>query len=82
MNEGEFYKVLTEIFCEVFQRSDILIKDSLWPDDLDEYDSLMRLDIIIAAEQRLGIKLSSHEVDRTDSVFNLITILSDHCRRT
>ncbi len=75
MNEDEVYRVLDEIFKDVFFRDDIVLSPQLTAQDVDGWDSFKQIEIIIGVEQRFGIKLRSREVDNLQSVGGLATLI-------
>lgn len=53
---------LNEIFCEVFDDDDIEISPEMTADDVDGWDSLSHVNLIVTIETRFGIKFSQKEL--------------------
>jgi len=53
---------LNEIFCEVFDDNDIEISPEMTADDVDGWDSLSHVNLIVTIEIRFGIKFSQKEL--------------------
>ncbi|HEV8198675.1 MAG TPA: acyl carrier protein [Candidatus Polarisedimenticolia bacterium] len=51
-----------EVFRDVFGDPDIEIRDAMTADDVDGWDSLMHINLIVAIERRFGIKLATAEI--------------------
>ena len=66
MKECEAYGFLTEVFREVFMRDDIVLRSELTASDVDGWDSFKQIEIILATEERFGIKISTKELDRLE----------------
>ena len=56
MNEMEILQALTQVFHDVFDDDDIVLTPETTADDIDGWDSQTHVLLIVAAEQRFGIK--------------------------
>jgi acyl carrier protein len=70
-SEGEIYAVLTEIFREVFLCDDLVLTSQLTAQDVPDWDSHRHIEILLAVEERYGIRFSSKELDSLTSVGDL-----------
>ena len=59
---------LTEIFRDIFDDDSIVLFDEMAAKDLDDWDSLAHIQIIVAAEQAFGVKYSTDEIKNTANV--------------
>jgi acyl carrier protein len=75
MNEPEVYGFLTDVFREVFMRDDIVLRPELTASDVAGWDSFRQIEIILATQERLGIKLSTKELDRLERVGDLVELI-------
>jgi acyl carrier protein len=64
--------VLTEIFREAFMRDDLELSPGTSSADVEGWDSFKQIEIIVAAEERFCIKLSSRELDSLQNVGDLV----------
>jgi acyl carrier protein len=71
---------LTKIFRDVFERDDLVLKPTDTAADIEGWDSLKQVEIIIAAQERFGIKLNSREVDALANVGDLAAVIARHLR--
>ena len=53
---------LQEVFRDVFDDATIVLRDEMTANDIDGWDSLMHINLIIAVEKRLGVKFAIAEV--------------------
>lgn len=55
---------VTEILQDVFDDPSMEVTDELTADDVERWDSLEHINIIIATENRFGIKFTTAEMSR------------------
>jgi acyl carrier protein len=55
---------LQKIFCDVFDDPGITLRDDMTARDVDGWDSLAHINLIIAVERGLGIKFATAEISR------------------
>jgi acyl carrier protein len=75
MRDDKAVYELTEIFREVFLRDDLVLKPDFTAKDIDGWDSFKHIEIIIAVEERFGIKMTTRELDNLRSVGDLINVI-------
>lgn len=66
---------LTEVFRDVFDDDEIEIWDEMSAADLDEWDSLMHISLVVATEKEFGLKLNVVEVSQLENVGGMIELL-------
>lgn len=76
LSEAEIYSGLTEIFNDVFMRDDMELKPELTAKDVKGWDSFKQIEIIMAAEERFGVKFSTRELDGLQNVGDLVRVLT------
>lgn len=55
---------LQEIFREIFDDPSLVLTDSMTAADVDGWDSVTHIDLLIAVERALGIKFATAEMSR------------------
>jgi acyl carrier protein len=75
MKDADIWNTLREIFADVFSRDDILLSPELTAGDVAGWDSFKQIEIIIASEQRFGVKFRSAEIDKLTCVGDLFTLI-------
>ncbi len=75
MTEASLYEALSEIFRDVFMR-DVELRPELTARDVPGWDSFKQIEIIVALEERYGIKFHTRELDSLHTVGDLVRVLS------
>ena len=73
--EAESIAALTEIFHDVFMRDDLVLTAELNAKDVAGWDSFKQIEIIMATEERFGIKMSTREIDSLQNVGDLVRVV-------
>lgn len=68
-------EALNAVFREVFGRDDLVVDRSTTAADVDGWDSLKHIDLIVAVEDRFGIRFKTAEVARLGDVGGLIDLV-------
>jgi acyl carrier protein len=63
---------LNEIFCEVFDDEDLAIAPAMTANDVDGWDSLSHVNLIVAIEGRFNIRFSQKELLTFKNVGDLL----------
>jgi acyl carrier protein len=66
---------LNRVFQEVFDDDTIHIFDQMTAKDLEEWDSLMHIILVVATEKEFGLRLNAAEVGQLDNVGAMIDLL-------
>jgi len=72
----DLYPRLTTVFANVFDDDDIVITPELTANDVDEWDSLKHIRLIIAIEQEFGLKFATSEVNDFKNVGELVDVIA------
>ncbi len=73
--EAEIYRALGEVFADVFMRDDITLTPSLTAKDVKGWDSFKQIEIIMASEEKWGIKFNTRELDALRCVGDLAKMI-------
>lgn len=74
MNEPEIQQKLTETFREVFDDDSIVLRPDLTAKDIDGWDSLTHVRLMLSIERTLGIRFSSLEITGLKTVGDLMRL--------
>lgn len=77
MERQEIYAKVTEIFKDVLDLEDIELTDETTADDVEEWDSLTHIQLVVAIEKAFGIKFTSGEILRWKNVGEMIDCISE-----
>jgi acyl carrier protein len=75
MTESEIFSRLTDIFHDVFDDDDIELTPDMTAEDVDEWDSLSHIRLIVAAEREFGVSFSSAEVANLENVGQFVALI-------
>jgi acyl carrier protein len=68
---------LQAVFRDVFEDDDIVIFDEMTAADLDEWDSITHITLVIAVEQAFSVRLNASEIGELENVGAMIRLLSE-----
>ncbi len=69
---------LQEIFRDVFDEPTLAITAATTPDDLEEWDSVAHVKLVLAVEEAFGIRLATAEVSEIRSVGDFLRAIDRH----
>ncbi len=72
MNREEVYAKLNEIFEDVFDDEDIVVSDNTTADDIEDWDSLEHINLVVEIENQFGIKFNMGEVNSFKNVGEMV----------
>ena len=75
MDEDQIYTRLTEIFADVFDEDSIKLTPKLSAKDVDGWDSLAHIRLILTIEKAFKIKFSTSEVGKLENVGDLVALI-------
>jgi acyl carrier protein len=75
MDEPQIYQRLTEIFQEIFDEDSIEVTPKLSADDVDGWDSLTHIRLILTIEKVFKIKFSTSEIGKLENVGDLVALI-------
>ena len=68
MERKEILSQLSEIFSDVLDLEDVELTDATSADDIEEWDSLSHIQLIVATEKHFGVKFTSLEIMKWNNV--------------
>ncbi len=76
MTREKAYEVLNEIFREVFDDETLTVGPATTAEDIEDWDSLEHINLVVAVEKKFGVKFNIGEVNGMNNVGEMIeTIL-------
>jgi acyl carrier protein len=75
MDETQIYARLTEVFEDVFDEDSIVITPELSAKDVDGWDSLTHIRLMLTVEKAFKIKFSTSEVGKLENVGDLVKLI-------
>jgi acyl carrier protein len=77
MDEPQIYSRLTDIFDDVFDTDSLVITPELTAKDVDGWDSLTHIRLILTIEKAFKIKFSTSEIGRLEKVEDLVKLIAE-----
>jgi acyl carrier protein len=68
MQQTEIYEKLTTIFRDVFDEDDLSLTPATTADDVDGWDSLTHIRLVLAVSKAFGVKFSASEIGNLKNV--------------
>ncbi len=75
MTREEVYEKLNGVFRDVFDDEDITVNDATTADDIEDWDSLEHINLVVAVEKCFGIKFTMGEVTGMKNVGEMADII-------
>jgi acyl carrier protein len=75
MDEPQIYGRLTQIFAEVFDEDSIRVTAELSAKDVEGWDSLTHIRLLLTIEKAFKFKFSTSEIGRLQNVGDLVALI-------
>lgn len=75
MKREMIYSRLNDVFRDVFDDINIVVSESTTSKDIENWDSLEHINLIVAVEQEFGIKFNMSEVINMSNVGDMVDII-------
>ncbi len=77
MSEEEIYERLNNVFRDVFDDDEIVVNANTTANDIEDWDSLEHINLIVSVEQEFGMKFNMNEVTTMKNVGDMVNIISE-----
>ena len=74
MSRQEIFKEVQKIFQTVFDDDELQIQDETNSDDIEDWDSLAHVTLIVAMEKEFGLRLKAAEIGKLSNVGAMIDL--------
>ncbi|MAF95811.1 MAG: acyl carrier protein [Rhodospirillaceae bacterium] len=75
--DTDIYSDLTEIFRQIFDRDDVTVGPETSAEDIAEWDSFNNINIVVATEERFGIRFNTAEVEAMQNAGDLARLVAE-----
>lgn len=75
MTRQEAFEKVTEIFRDVFDDEELVIVDETNSDDIEDWDSLEHITLIVAMEKEFNMKFDIKEVNKLKNVGEMVDLI-------
>jgi acyl carrier protein len=82
MSDTAVHDKLQGIFRAVFEDPRLEIRDTMTADDVDRWDSLTHITLVMDVEKAFGVRFRNAEVARLQNVGDLKALIAKHLPRS
>jgi acyl carrier protein len=75
MDDAQIYSRLVEIFADVFDDPSIQLTPGLSAKDVDGWDSLTHIRLILTIERAFKVKFTTSEIGKLENVASLVALI-------
>ena len=75
MTREQVYAELNEVFQDVFDDESITVNDETTANDIEDWDSLEHINLVVAVEKQFNIKFTMGEVNGMKNVGEMVDII-------
>ena len=75
MSRNDIYQKLAPVFHEVFDNDNIILSDGISAEDIDEWDSLSHIRLVVAVEEAFLIRFDSSEIVDLENVGQFVDLI-------
>jgi acyl carrier protein len=76
MNASDVRPQLTSIFRDVFDDPELELRDQMTAADVEEWDSLSHIRLIVSVEQAFNIQFSMAEIEELKNVGEFVSLIT------
>ena len=73
--DKEIYDRLNNVFRDIFDDNSIVVTPETTSNDIEDWDSLEHINLIVAVEQEFGMKFNMNEVTTMKNVGEMVEII-------
>ncbi|KSV58817.1 acyl carrier protein [Acetivibrio ethanolgignens] len=77
MTQEKIYEALNEVFRDVFDDEDITVTAETTANDIEDWDSLEHINLVVAVEQYFQMKFTMGEVTSMKNVGEMVAIIQE-----
>jgi acyl carrier protein len=81
MTRESIYERVNSVFRDVFDDESITVNDGTTADDIEDWDSLEHINLVVAIEEEFGVKFTMGEVTGMKNVGEMADILSERATK-
>ena len=72
MDRKDLFTKLEQVFMDVFDLDHVALTEDTSAEEIEEWDSLSHIQLIVAVEKEFGIKFTSREIMKWDNVGEMV----------
>ena len=75
MRRQQLFEIVQEIFRDIFEDENLILQESTNSNDIDDWDSLNHINLVVAIESELKIKFNLDELTELKDVGAMIDLI-------
>jgi len=75
MEQTDTHQRLTLVFHDVFDDESIVLKPEMTAEDIDAWDSLTHMRLVLSVEKEFSVRFSAAEVGKLKNVGNFLALI-------
>ena len=75
MNRSELFNKIQEIFRDIFDDQTLIIQESTNSDDIEDWDSINHINLVVAIESEIKIKFDFNELEALKDVGSMVDLI-------
>jgi acyl carrier protein len=75
MEKAEMLTQLNEIFKDILDNDDIILAPETTANDVDDWDSLNHIQLVVATEKHFKVRFTSHEIQSWNNVEEMLNCI-------
>lgn len=80
MKREEVFAILNEVFQEVFDDEEITVGEETTANDIEDWDSLEHINLVVAIEKKFHMKFTMGEVTTMKNVGEMVDIILERAK--
>lgn len=80
MSSAEILEKIQEVMVDVFDIDDLVVTPETTAEDIEEWDSLSHIRLMVAIEREFGVKFTNSEIEDLKNVGALISLIEAKTR--
>ena len=76
MERKDILARIQDVFREELELDDLVLTDETTADDVEEWDSLSHIQLVVALEKEFGLKFTSREILSWDNIGDLVDCIN------
>ena len=75
MTREAIFEELTEIFRDIFDDEEIELTDETTADDIEDWDSLEQINLLVAIEKKFSVKFKLDDVSHLANIGDMVSLV-------
>ncbi|MDI1235311.1 MAG: acyl carrier protein [bacterium] len=76
MERNEILKQVNAIFVDILDNETLVLSDSTTANDVEDWDSLTHIHLVVAIEKGFGIRFTSQEIQSWNNIGELVDCIA------